>query len=295
MACIVAPHTRVVTSSGYRKSVESLHVGDIVFNHKGEPKQVMRVNKIDVPTQCTRFHVSRCAHPVDVPNDSCILLGDRVWNTPDFVNEGDTLYTPRQIKWHVPTSIELLKPEGHGTWKADYHLGYLFGSKLACGFIDDLNDCVTFLYDLTPHSHWQRLIDSVFVIDPHVRIEVMQSQTLQTIRVYSSNIAYLLRDLRQRDGLPHHMRCSNKRYVSGIYDGIVQSNHMHMNNAMYELILWCDLIPHGPNTDTHVSSVLRKGQSFTAKHVFEVKTSDDVTTIFTHQVSQSSFVPITDI
>jgi hypothetical protein len=324
MACLLASGTRVLTCTGKRLNVENLKCGDLVVDVKGISRRIEHIKRREQMNECFRLFLSKYPVPVVVPRDTYVMVertrAVSTWSHICSVELGDVFSVPELRYWHVPQEIHIISPsDSNVLWKASYDLGYVIGSYIACGFIDDVQHehyekrmiqrepelnttkCkdhryASFLYDMKPSTDWQKLLDGVYILDPTARVMVIQSQTLRTMHVYSKDILTMLMSIDKTNGLPPELMCSNPSYIKGIYCGMMNSNHIHLNIHMYDLMTWCSQImqSNGEKQTLEEPASITKIEPCVHTDLYEVltETSEMGTTCYTHQLIQSSTNPL---
>lgn len=286
MACLLTSGTRVLTSTGKRRDIDHLKCGDMVIDMHGTPRRITRLVKRDEVRDCHRIYVSRYPHPIDLLDDTNYVMTTQGWQHASKLCAHERLVIPERIHWSLPHDISFVRHSGTGSWTARFELGYVMGSKLACGYIDreQSPECITFLYDMAPSQHWQMLIDCVTALDPNANIHITQSETLRSIRVTSKDIFMLLATFDRTDGVPVDMLSTHPEFLKGIYEGVMHSNHMHINIAVFDLVAWC--LPSKESLHPYVV----KAERIVKKDIFEVETEtpDAATTILTHHIVLAS-------
>ena len=273
-----AAGTRILMANGFYKNIENIQCGDEIINLHGMPVKVKRMWSSGIKTVCkiknNNFHSSTYVTPeheyyVSSLSDYAIsTIKSRSYKS--LINESNIKWKPigdcnddkhfglipHKIQYKIHSDFDLFfLPK---TLKSSYELGYLFGTFLGDGHCGQQKISWTLGRDKKNkgvlekiQSYCELLFDCNFRINNRGNSFNCGFNNPKVINLFS-----MFYDTNKQKRFPEFLLVNNKRYLDGIFDGLIDSDGSTHKNGGYEfynssiyvvelLITICQLLDYG--------------------------------------------------
>jgi len=248
---------RILMSNGTYKNITEIKEGDSIIDGKGNPT---KVNKLIYSGRKT---VSSIKHngfhkPLYATEDHKFYVNNKDFEWKELSDLNKNVLSPKNINFNLKEDFNIQLNKSN--IKSSYDIGYIFGVSLGDNLIKN-NNSITWVFDKEDVAlKLSKSINKEFNCDVKIKNKIVNISEKQIVKLLNFN------------KLPEEFLCSNKEYLQGLFDGLVDNQ---ISDDLNELFMFLNFKLNGYFTsDNNKDNFQHYMITNKINHIEEVDTYD---------------------